>query len=257
MFAPDRSNYFWLRFQPIWTSPIESWHVQGLGTFPDSHKRTPWDVLSEPDHNRINKWGNILQTHPDSIFALMLIQQGLWSIYKSNIEVPFRRTSTAVRGMFDVLAGMEGLIAACVDPRHKQEDDTFIQRFLIWCSDLNYMVVKGKKRESVTKTFIACWVALWNKRLNNSTNFCLTRSKKIEKSVNELYDLRSKIAHSDARSLPKVLKSAKKAVGDFVNPNIYDAPNTAMCLAYICVELLEVFHDEPDLLTKLMKGEKP
>jgi hypothetical protein len=236
---------------------VESFHIQFLGTVPGSPGRAPGDVLSEPDYNRINKWGSILQTHPDSIFALMLIQQGLWSIYKSNIEVPFRRSSTALRGMFDVLSGMEGLIAACVDQPRKQKDDTFVQRFLIWCSDLNYMVVKGKKREPITKTFIDCWVALWNKRLNNSTNFCLTRSKKIEKSVSELYNLRSKIAHSDARSLPKALKSAKKAVGDFVNPNIYDAPNTATCLAYICVELLEVFHDEPNLLTKLMKGEKP
>jgi hypothetical protein len=252
MFAPDRSNYFWLRFQPIWTSPVESLSIRFWGTVTGSTKRAPDALLSESDYNRVNKWGDILQANPASIFALMLIQQGLWAIYKSFREVPFRRTSTALNGMFNVLCGMEGLIAECV-PQYRQEDDTFVKRFLSWYSE----IVKGEKGESLTKTFIDCWVALWNKRLNNSTNLCLTRSKNIKKAVDRLYNVRSKIAHSDAQELPKALREAKRAMGDFVNPDIYDAPNTAMCLAFICVELMEVFHDEPSILTKLMRGEKP
>jgi hypothetical protein len=251
MFAPDRSSYFWLRFQPIWTSPKELLPVQFFGNIASSAERAPSAPLSELEYNRINKWENILQANPNAVFALKLIQQGLWKVYKSNYEALFRRKSTSLNGMFDVLSGMEGLITKCVP---KEEDATFIKRMLNCFSK----VAKGQGQKTITRAFRDCWSTLWIKRLDSSASPFLNLSRgKIRNAVYQMYDLRSRIAHSDDQLLPEALERTKKAMGDYLNPTIYDAPSTTLYLAFICVELIEVFHDEPILLTKLMRGEEP
>ena len=80
---------------------------------------------------------------------------------------------------------------------------------------------------------------------------------KIKDALYQMYNLRSRIAHANDQELPQALERTKKAMGDHLNPGDYSAPTTALHLAFICVELIEVFHDEPILLTKLMRGEEP
>jgi len=232
-FSPDEDLPLGLKFQPLWDNSRESFLLQMYVRFND-HKLHAPDQISDIAYKRITNWISILSDNRKSIYSFNMISDGVRDVAKSLIEQSFRRDRIARDGIFRIISGLEGLNSECKP------------------------ISKNGHKIDPRKTFVECWGNIWRSIMKTDTsNKYLSKSSNIDEALNQIYSLRSALAHSDPTSLPSSLQRVKNACGELFNPGQYDPGSTGVTIVMIVDEFLEYLFNNRMVLKNLINGTKP
>lgn len=232
--SPDDKSPFGIKFTHIWENILPK---IGYQTFiRPNHKRSFSfaDSLTNEFHQKILLWMKILEENKESIFGLNMISDGFSNVAKSMSEQPFKKDKTAMSGIFKIISGLEGLNSKCKKTSKN-----------------------GNKIES-TKTFKECWSIIWINALSRDPkNEFLSKTSDIMLALNNIYSLRSDIAHSDPSQILKTLDNVKKSIGIDIENEELSFSSVGFTLIMIVDELLEELYQEPNNLKQLNLGLRP
>lgn len=158
---------------------------------------------------RINTWFSIFAEKPALLPAFQKILKGLWEILSSSNEPEFAADQRAADGLLDCLVGMEGILIPIKDA-------------------------------PPTTRFIRLW-----KKLLTGLNAPLRSPRR---SAEELYNLRSVLAHGNSVDLAQQLSATKKILGDSVNPSSYRPYDVGWQLQRTLGEAFERIGKDKDVL---------
>jgi hypothetical protein len=235
-FSPDDESLLETK-SPIlglWDNPRENLQLQIFVRFNDRKLFPVFSPLTKVYYDRVLKWIDILSANRKAIYSLNMICDGFRDIARSLGEQSFRKHKIARDGIFKTISGLEGLNSECKP------------------------LSKNGYKTKATETFIECWSKIWEKALLHDTqNIYLSKASDIKAALQNIYSLRSDLAHSDPTSMQLSLKKTKQSCGVSFNPNQYDPSSVGVIILMVVDEFLEFLSLNDAIFRDMLNGKKP